>query len=66
MNLLNGEAQRNGAEENGALSHRPFSCKGVRALVVDDEENSVKPSCLNISLAPLIVFAVNATIGSSL
>lgn len=38
VNLLNGEAQRNGAEENGALSHRPFSCKGVRALVVDDEE----------------------------
>ncbi len=38
VNLLNGEAQRNGAEENGAFSHRPFSCKGVRALVVDDEE----------------------------
>ncbi len=38
VNLLNGEAQRNGAEENGAFSRRPFSCKGVRALVVDDEE----------------------------
>lgn len=38
VNLLNGEAQEKAEEEREASGHRPFSCKGVRALVVDDEE----------------------------
>ena len=38
VNLLNGEAQRNGTEEKGFVVRRPFSCNGVHALVVDDEE----------------------------
>lgn len=38
VNLLNGEIQESGFEEGRTVSRRPFSCKGVRALVVDDEE----------------------------
>ncbi len=38
VNLLNGEAKENGFEEAQAAGRRPFSCVGVRVLVVDDEE----------------------------
>lgn len=38
VNLLNGEVQRKETEENEVIVRRPFSCKGVCALVVDDEE----------------------------
>lgn len=38
VNLLNGEAAENGFEEAQAAGRRPFSCTGVRVLVVDDEE----------------------------
>lgn len=38
VNLLNGEARENGFEEAQAAGRRPFSCVGVRVLVVDDEE----------------------------
>ncbi len=37
-NLLNGEAWENGFEDAQTLGHKPFSCEGVRALAVDDEE----------------------------
>lgn len=38
VNLLNGEIQRNHLEDDQATSRRHFSCTGVRALAVDDEE----------------------------
>jgi signal transduction histidine kinase/DNA-binding NarL/FixJ family response regulator len=38
VNLLNGEVKENGFEEAQAAGRRPFSCVGVRALAVDDEE----------------------------
>ncbi len=38
VNLLNGEINENGFEEAQAVGRRPFSCTGVHALVVDDEE----------------------------
>ena len=38
VNLVNGEANENGFEEAQAAGRRPFSCVGVRALVVDDEK----------------------------
>lgn len=38
VNLLNGEMKENGFEEAQAAGRRPFSCAGVRALAVDDEE----------------------------
>ena len=38
VNLLNGEMKENGFEEAQAAGRRPFSCVGVRALAVDDEE----------------------------
>ncbi len=38
VNLLNGEIKKNGFEEAQATGRRPFSCRGVRVLVVDDEE----------------------------
>lgn len=38
VNLLNGEVKKNGFEEAQNAGRRPFSCVGVRALVVDDEE----------------------------
>lgn len=38
VNLLNGEAAENGFEEAQAAGRRPFSCTGVRVLVIDDEE----------------------------
>lgn len=38
VNLLNGEIQRNYSEEDQAVVRRHFSCVGVRALAVDDEE----------------------------
>lgn len=38
VNLLNGEVKENGFEEAQAAGRRPFSCVGVRVLVVDDEE----------------------------
>ncbi len=38
VNLLNGEVSENGFEEAQAAGRRPFSCTGVRVLVVDDEE----------------------------
>lgn len=38
VNLLNGEIGENGFEEAQAAGRKPFSCDGVRALVVDDEE----------------------------
>ena len=37
-NLLNGEADENEFEEAQAMGRKPFSCKGVRVLAVDDEE----------------------------
>ncbi len=37
-NLLNGEAWENGFEDAQASGRKPFSCEGVRALTVDDEE----------------------------
>lgn len=38
VNLLNGEVKENGFEEAQNAGRRPFSCVGVRALAVDDEE----------------------------
>lgn len=38
VNLLNGEIQRSHSEAEQAVGRRPFSCVGVRALAVDDEE----------------------------
>lgn len=38
VNLLNGRSQENGFGEDGEPGSRPFSCTGVRALAVDDEE----------------------------
>lgn len=38
VNLLNGGVQGSGLEEGRIVSRRLFSCKGVRVLVVDDEE----------------------------
>lgn len=38
VNLLNGEVNKNGFDEAQAAGRRPFSCVGVRALAVDDEE----------------------------
>lgn len=37
-NLLNEEARGSGFEEAQDIGHRPFTCVGVRALAVDDEE----------------------------
>ena len=37
-NLLNGELGARGFAEAQAAGRRPFTCSGVRALVVDDEE----------------------------
>ncbi len=37
-NLLNGETNENDFEEAQAAGRKPFSCKGVRVLAVDDEE----------------------------
>ncbi len=36
VNLLNGDVNR--FEEGQTAGHKPFSCKGVRVLAVDDEE----------------------------
>ncbi len=38
VNLLNGEVKEYGFEEAQAAGRRPFTCPGVRALAVDDEE----------------------------
>ncbi len=38
VNLLNGDISENSFDEMQAAGHRPFSCEGVRVLVVDDEE----------------------------
>ncbi len=38
VNLLNGEVKENGFEEAQNAGRRPFSCVGVKALAVDDEE----------------------------
>lgn len=38
VNLLNGEIKENGFEQSEEAGRRPFSCRGVRVLVVDDEE----------------------------
>ncbi len=38
VNLLNGELTANGFGEAQAAGRKPFSCKGVRVLAVDDEE----------------------------
>ncbi|MDE7045231.1 MAG: response regulator, partial [Acetatifactor sp.] len=38
VNLLNGEVNKNEFDEAQAAGRRPFSCVGVRALAVDDEE----------------------------
>lgn len=38
VNLLNGEIGENGFEEAQAAGRKPFSCVGIRALAVDDEE----------------------------
>ncbi len=38
VNLLNGEIQRSASENNQTAGRRHFSCTGVRALAVDDEE----------------------------
>lgn len=38
VNLLDEEGQGNGFEEAQAAGRRPFRCKGVRVLAVDDEE----------------------------
>ena len=37
-NLLNGEVGEDGFEEAQAAGRRPFTCEGIRVLVVDDEE----------------------------
>ena len=37
-NLLNGELSERGFAEDQAAGRRPFTCVGVRALAVDDEE----------------------------
>ncbi len=37
-NLLNGEIGERGFAEDQAAGRKPFTCKGVRALAVDDEE----------------------------
>ena len=37
-NLLNGEAGERGFAEDQAAGRKPFTCVGVRALAVDDEE----------------------------
>ncbi len=37
-NLLNGETGERGFAEDQAAGRKPFTCKGVRALAVDDEE----------------------------
>ncbi len=37
-NLLNGESGERGFAEDQAAGRRPFTCEGVRALAVDDEE----------------------------
>ncbi len=38
VNLLNGQLDANGFEKAQAPGRRPFTCAGVRALAVDDEE----------------------------
>ena len=38
MNLLNGEVEEARFEEAQAAGRKPFSCVGVNALAVDDEE----------------------------
>lgn len=38
VNLLNGEVEEAGFEEAQAAGRKPFSCVGVNALAVDDEE----------------------------
>lgn len=38
VNLLNGEVGENGFEEAQNAGRKPFSCAGIRALAVDDEE----------------------------
>ncbi|MCI8538861.1 MAG: response regulator [Oscillibacter sp.] len=38
VNLLNGNVKENRFEETQAAGRRPFTCEGVRVLVVDDEE----------------------------
>ncbi len=38
VNLFNGEVEENGFKEAQAVGDRPFTCEGVRVLVVDDEE----------------------------
>ena len=37
-NLLNGETEERGFAEDQAAARKPFTCVGVRALAVDDEE----------------------------
>lgn len=37
-NILNGNIKENNFEETQAAGRRPFTCEGVRVLVVDDEE----------------------------
>ena len=38
VNLISGGRQGNGFEEAQAAGRRPFTCKGVKVLAVDDEE----------------------------
>ncbi len=38
VNLLNGESGENDFDEAQAAGRKPFSCPGIRALAVDDEE----------------------------
>lgn len=38
VNLLNGQIVENGFEKSQITGRRPFSCVGIRALAVDDEE----------------------------
>ncbi len=38
VNLISGGRQSNGFEEAQAAGRRPFTCKGVKVLAVDDEE----------------------------
>lgn len=38
VNLLSGQEQDSNCEEARSLGRRPFTCQGVRALAVDDEE----------------------------
>lgn len=38
VNLLNGESEENGYKEAQAVGDKAFSCMGIKALVVDDEE----------------------------